>query len=770
MKFSARSVLLTISLALLGGCAGEMAHREGKGLLRDGRIEDGLAKLAQSTREAPANVEFRMSYLTAREAAVGQVLDDAQRAQQRTDFDEAETLYQKGLKLDANNIRAAAGLVSVEQARRHANVLVEAREAFAKNAFETAEQKLSLVLLENPQNAEARTLKRQIEAQGGRNQVVPARLRDSFRKIVSLEFREANFKQVVEALSRHSGLNFVLDKDVSTNLITTVFLRQVAVEDALDVILTTHQLDKRVLNDTTLLIFPNTAAKQAEHQDLVVKSFFLANANAKQVMEMLKTVIKAKNLYVDEKLNMLLMRDSPVAIRLAERLVALQDVPDAEVMLEVEVLEVQRSKLQELGVKFPDQLTLAPLASSGTTLTLKDLQNINSSRVGTTIPSTVLNLHKDVGETNILANPRIRTRNREKAEIKIGDRVPVITTTSTSTGFVSENVQYVDVGLKLNVEPTIHPDNEIDIRIALEVSSVVKEVLSKSGSLSYQIGGRNASTVVRLEDGETQILGGLINDQERITANRIPGLGDLPLLGRLFASQKDDSQKTELVLSITPRLIRGVAPPSHVPTEFWSGTENNLRLRSLALPRPSSPEKPEKAAQATETNPAITPDPMQHSEPLVNDATDAPITSVPGASAPVLRWEGPTQIKSGESFKLTLMISSTAAVTAVPLQVKFDPAAFELVDAAPGAYLAQGNAKVDFAKRIVGTSGLAFFTQNRAPGEGAKGEGDVLELHMRALKAVSNATITALPTTALGNGSRALPSSGPVLMGLSVLP
>lgn len=762
-----RLVATLSTTLLLSACAGVMTHREGKALIAEGKSEDGLAKLEQATREAPGNLEFRVDYLNTRDSQTGRLMAAAQRERSNGRLDEAEALYRKVLLIDGNSGQAKAGIAAIDQMRKHGKLIADAAAMFTAGDLDGADQKLAAVLLDAPQHAEARALRRQIEEKGGRYQVVPPTLRQTFRKTVSLEFRDTNFKQVVESLSRHSGLNFILDKDVPGNLTTTVYLRQVTVEDALDVILSTYQLDKRVLNDTTLLIYPNSAAKQGEHQDLVVKSFYLSNANAKQVMEMLKTVIKAKNLYVDEKLNLLIMRDTPNAVRLAERLVALQDVAEPEVMLEVEVVEVQRSRMMQLGIQFPDQFTLAPLAT-GTTLTLRDLQNMNSSRMGATISNTVINLHKDVGETNILANPRIRTRNKEKAEIRIGDRVPVITTTSTSTGFVSENVQYVDVGLKLNVEPTIYPDNEISIKVSLEVSSVVKEVVSKAGSLSYQIGGRNASTVLRLKDGETQILGGLINDQDRTTANRVPGLGDLPIVGRLFSSQKDDNTKTELVLSITPRLVRGIAPPQNVPTEFWSGSENNLRLKPLAVTTvktvTAAPAKPADAASPTATPPSSSEllSTASLSESLSN--TD----STPEKPA-LLSWEGQPTAKLGQNVKLTIKASGTKSVSSFPLQVKYDPAVLEVVDAIPGRYMSQAGSKLDFTKRIVTGSGMAFFTQTRS-GEPAKGEGEVLEIQFKALKAVASSLVTVLPATPIGAGNAPLPATGPAMIGVTVTP
>jgi general secretion pathway protein D len=577
---SLRSYITLAALLFLAGCASNLAHREGLDLINQGKLEDALPKFEQATREQPENREFRIHYLNTRAQIIGSLLVEAQREKSAGRFAEAEALYLRVQKYESANGQAIAGLAEIQQGRRHAQLLSEAGPLILANNLEMAEQKLALVLQENPRHAEALALRRQIEEKSGRNQLIVPVLRKTFQKPVTLEFVDTSFKQVLEALSRHSGLNFILDKDVPTGITVTIFLRQVSVEDALDVMLTSNQLRRRTLTETTVLIYPDTTAKQSENQDLVVKNFFLANAEAKQVMSMLKTVLKAKNVFADDKLNLLIMRDTASMIQLAERLVATHDVAEPEVMLEVEVLEVQRSRLLNLGIQFPNQLVLTPLPLTGATL--QDLKNLSAATIGATLSPATINLQRQVGDTNLLANPRIRTHNKEKAVIKIGDRVPVITTTSTSTGFVAENVQYVDVGLKLEVEPTIFPNDEISIKLALEVSSVTKEIVSKAGTTSYQIGGRNASTVLRLKDGETQILGGLINDQDVQTANRVPFLGDLPVLGRLFSSQKDTKDKTELILSITPRLVRGMVPPALVPNEFWSGTENDPRLRPVS--------------------------------------------------------------------------------------------------------------------------------------------------------------------------------------------
>ncbi|MDD5250694.1 MAG: general secretion pathway protein GspD, partial [Rhodocyclaceae bacterium] len=577
-----------LCVLVLAGCAGEAAHQQGMDLFALGKQEEGLAKLQQATREAPDNQVFQLAYQNALSRIAGRLLDEAQRQKAARQYDAAEASYRRVISLDPGNAEAIAGLAGLDQERAHAAMLDEAKTLLAANDLQAARNKVDQVLQEDPRQPEARALRQAIQEKSGREQALPPVLRSSFQKPVTLEFRDASLKQVLEALSTHSGLNFVLDKDVPPNVTVTVYLRDVTVADALDLILTTRQLRSRVLNDNTVMIYPDTAAKQSDHQELMVRNFFLANADAKQVMAMLRSVLKVKNIFADDKLNLLVMRDTPAMIDLAERLVATEDVGEPEVMLELAVVEVTRSHLASLGIQWPNQLSLVPLPSNTTTgLTLSDLKNLNSDRIGATISPLIINLQNDSNDTNLLANPRIRTHSREKAVIRIGDRVPVITTTATSTGFVSENVQYLDVGLKLEVEPIVFPNDEISIKVALEVSSVTSQVISKAGTVAYQIGGRNAATVLRLKDGETQVLGGLINDNDTASANRFPGLSQLPVLGRLFSNEGRNNQKSELVLSITPRIVRGLLPPSQVPSKFWSGTENNPRLRS-AVPLKAS--------------------------------------------------------------------------------------------------------------------------------------------------------------------------------------
>jgi general secretion pathway protein D len=365
-------------------------------------------------------------------------------------------------------------------------------------------------------------------------------------------------------------------------------------------------------------VFPSTQAKLKDYQNLMIRSFYFTNTSAKQVSVLLKTMLKTKDIFVDERLNMLVMRDTPEVIRIAEKLVAANDLEAPEVMLDIEVLEVSRSRLQELGIVYPNQLAVL----SPSVLTLAELKNVSSQTIGVS-PNSAVNFKKTTGDVNLLSNPRIRVKNNEKAKILVGDKVPVITTTSTANVGISESVQYVDVGLKLDVEPRITLNDFVNIKVGLEVSSLGEKTITKNGATVYTIGTRNASTVLRLKNGETQILAGLILDDERKNASKLPGLGDIPLLGRLFSNQEDKKSKTEIVLAITPRIIGNINLPQAEVVEYWSGTESlitdkpQVSLPVVIAPLSRQDQFREQARlRQIQANPEVTPEPSSSTEPV----------------------------------------------------------------------------------------------------------------------------------------------------------
>ncbi|MFA5082771.1 MAG: secretin and TonB N-terminal domain-containing protein [Hydrogenophilaceae bacterium] len=595
-------IILLVAAMLLAGCATDQALRDGERMVAEGRTEEGIKVLAEAVREHPNKVEYRAALIRAREQYIGGLLREGDEALKSERFDVAEARYRDVLRQHPENARAQAGLSGLDVLRGNRVAYGAAQAAFVAGELEEAGSLLRTILAREPDFAEADALLKKVSNKAGRGRGVEfPKLAAAYRKPVTLEFREVPVKTLFDAISQQSGLNFVFDKDVRTDQRSTVLVRNTALADVLDMLLTSSQLAKKVLNDNTLLIYPNTAMKQRDYQDVVVRGFFLANADPKQTMNLLRSIARIRDVHVDEKLNMVVVRDSPEAIRLAEKLVRMVDQPEPEVMLEVEILEVKRSKLLELGLQWPNQLSLlTPEATTkshvdggvivtdsvpGGRLTIDSLKSISGATVGVS-PNPAINFNKTDGDVNLLANPRIRVRNKEKARIHIGDKVPVITSNVTSTGVTSESVSYLDVGLKLDVEPQVYLDAEVAIKVGMEVSNIVQQVKSPNGTLTYQLGSRNANTLLRLRDGETQVLAGLISDEDRSSAAKVPGLGDLPLIGRLFSSHRDESSKTEIVLLITPRIIRNVIRPELADGEFYAGTESTTSAQPMRL-RPS---------------------------------------------------------------------------------------------------------------------------------------------------------------------------------------
>jgi general secretion pathway protein D len=753
--------------AMLSGCAAEREYKDGKDLVAQDKVELGLVKFQQAMADDPANFEYKAAYMQTRERAVAAYATQADALAQAGKQAEAEALYQRALAIDPSNTRVRDGLQALAAAKRHAQWFKEAQAAIAHQDTATAQFKLDMILTEDPGHAGAKALKKTL-AERLAKPTVDQSLANAFKKPISIEFRDAQLKQVFEVIAMSSGLNFVFDKEIKTDQKTSIYLKNSTVEAAIYMLLITNQLEQQILDDNTILIYPNTQAKQKEYQQLVVKSFYLTNADAKTVANTIKTIIKSRDIVTDERVNMVIVRDTPEAMKLVEKLVALHDVPEPEVMLEVEVLEVSRTRLMELGIQWPNSLTLAPILptvsqdpTNGTPIsgqmTLNNLRHLNGNTLAAAISPVVVNARKEDGDSNILANPRIRVRNHEKAKILIGDRVPNITTTigAGASSFVSESINYVDVGLKLEVEPTIYLDNDVAIRIGLEVSNIVSQLQTKSGSVAYQIGTRNANTVLRLKDGETQILAGLINDQDRKSANKVPGLGDLPIVGRLFGSQLDNNEKTEIVLSITPHLIRNIQRPSAVAAEFRSGTETSFRGA------PESPARgnaaPINGGHITQTTPQIAAPVMtapatNTATPAANSAasTAAPSTAAPGAAAPeasgkgvFLQWAGPSVLKVGDPFDMKLVLESQQPVSDLAMTVGFDTKALQVTGVTEGDFLKQGGAQTTFASQVDPGGQVVIKAKRASDGGlgGASGPGPVATISFRAIAPADSAKV-----------------------------
>ncbi len=566
----------------IGGCALMAQEKEAS---TEEKIQAKINQLEKQEAYDAKTAQQRKDYYLNRDFAINQVLlKQAKDARAQGDFELATALYNRIIGITPNNQFAHAGLAAVEREKVQVQTLAKAEAALDQNNVAEAKSIVRNVLLENPHLAKAQKLKQQIDMQLGTSNARLPQLKPKFDKPVTLEFRNADIKMVFDALSRDTGINFILDKDIRPNTKANIFIKDATIDNAIDMVISSNGLEKKVISENTVIVFPNSSRKMKAYQELLIRNFYLNNTKAKDVAALLKSMIKTKDIYVYERLNMLVMRDRPEVINLAEKLVASVDLEDPEVMLEIEVLEVSRSRAQELGIIFPNQLSVL---STDTALTIAALKDVTQATIGVS-PNPAINFKKTVGDLNLLSNPRIRVKNNEKAKILVGDKIPIITTTSTANVGISESVSYVDVGLKLEVEPRITLDDFVNIKVGLEVSTLGDKTVTSNGATVYAIGTRNTQTALRLKNGETQVLAGLILDDDRKTVSKLPGLGDVPLLGKLFSNNDTSESKTEIVLAITPRILGNIPLPKAQFTEYWSGTANQVSDKIKATPEAGS--------------------------------------------------------------------------------------------------------------------------------------------------------------------------------------
>lgn len=631
--------LSLVMLALIGwlaGCATPQAIQEASLMSRDGQHEAAVTRLEQALRESPDDREVRLALIRERDNAVAQLTLGLPTGRDAASTAMLQDRLARLEKVAPMHPRTQAMRLEINRRLAHVQLMSDAQQAFDARRYERAEAMLRELLSQDAGNTAARELLSQVEAL----RVSQVRQQSTLTlgaavKPVTLEFRETPLKTVFEALARAANLNFVFDKDVRGDARTTVFLRNISVEEALRVILSTQQLGHRLLNENTVLIYPATLQKQRDVLDTVAKTFYLVNTDPKQAQALVRTVAKTRDIFIDERLNMMVVRDTPEVVRLIERLIQSLDVAEPEVVLELEVMEVSTKKLDEIGISLPSSASYG-LPGAATTVS-------SASGLSWLVPNpvAVANLRATRGVSNLLANPSIRARNREKAKVLLGEKRPVFTTTSTANVGVSASVSYLDVGLKLEIEPQVQLDNDVTIKVALEVSSVTSEVKGPQDSIAYQIGTRQASTTLRIRDGETQMLAGLINDNESRSSSGIPGLHQLPLAGHLFGSTTDSRDKTEVILLITPRIVRNVVQPLSASGMLPSGTEAQPGAMPLSL-RPGVTATNRAAAGganlagSTAARPAVAGAPAGAQRPGSQPAVTGPQEVMSGASFQVM--------------------------------------------------------------------------------------------------------------------------------------
>ena len=595
--------------------AGDATLEQARIYAARGQDEEAIRLLQPLVEANPRQPQYKNWLSLLQEKKLQKQLQQADSLLASQQFDAASAMYLQVLQEAPNNRAASDGVQKVQSARQHAVQIEQVKIAIAAEDWAGAEFGLRSILAEQPAHAEARQLFEQLEQKKNEKSSVVRPLQSSLKKKVTLELKNTPIKQAFEYIGKAGNLNFSFDQELNEGIRVNVLLRETPIEQALEVILTSHQLGKKVLNSNTLLIYPQ--ARAAQYEELFVRSFYLTHMEAKRALNMMKTVLRASDVYIDEKLNTLVIRDTLDRIKVAEKLIASQDLNEPEVMLEVEVMEINRRNLENLGIQYPSQIGVGVQGNaagngSGTQpqagkLTLTELRNFNGNLGVFTIndPALVLNLlHQDT-DTNLLASPKIRVKNRDRAKIHVGDKIPVLTSVASAQGFVSQNVNYIEVGIKLDVEPVIQMQDQVSIKVGMEVSNITDQVTTSSGVLAYTIGSRNANTTLQLRNNETQILAGLFRDDEQKTQRKVPGLANLPLIGRLFSNNNQDKRKNEIVLLITPRIMHNLSPASSVYSLIPSG------IAATANPIGAGGARAVQAGEPVSAAPAVTPQSTQ---------------------------------------------------------------------------------------------------------------------------------------------------------------
>ena len=343
-------------------------------LVANGQRQEGLVELQKAVNLEPNNAQYRIDYRNQLLQDLAAAVARAQLAQGAGDIAGARAGYADALKIDPTNeaVRRALAMLDMEQRMRA--IVAEAEKLADAGHVEAARDMLRSALADNPASAAIARALVQMQARIDKaDEARQAKLAASsvMKRPVTLQFRDANLRMVFEALSRTTGLNVIMDRDVRADLKTTIFVRDASVDDTVNLILLQNQLEKKVLNANTLFIYPATANKQKEYQDLKVRTFQLSNADGKHVQNVLKSVLKIKDMALDERTNTLVIRDTPAAIAVAEKLVLATDLADAEVMMEVQLLEITRDRLTNLGVQWPNKVIISTPPDR---LTLSDLE------------------------------------------------------------------------------------------------------------------------------------------------------------------------------------------------------------------------------------------------------------------------------------------------------------------------------------------------------------------------------------------------------------
>jgi general secretion pathway protein D len=589
-------------------------------------------------------------------------------------------------------------------------------------------------------------------------------------------------KVIYDTVGKLAGINVLFDPDYTSRRIR-IELNGVTLEEALQIIAMESKTFWRPVTPNTIFVASDTPAKRKDIEQSVIKTFYLANLSQptelQDVVNALRQILEISRIQPLNSQGALVVRGTPDQIALAEKLVGDLDKAKSEVLVEVAVMQISRDKMRNLGISPPTSASVAlqnnintttgtGTTTTGTTTTgtpnqinLNRLGNLNATDFTVTIPQATATALFSDSSVKLIQNPQIRAVDGQKASLKIGDRVPVATG-SFQPGIggvginplVNTQFQYLDVGVNIDITPRVHAGREVTLKVMLDISSVTSRV-NIGGIDQPVIGQRKIEHEIRLKEGEVNLLGGIMEDQDIKSLSGIPGLAQIPILKYLFSQTNTEHKENEIVFVLIPHVVRGQELTDLNQKALQVGKASAIELRRVS--RPATPV----AAPGQSTAPAPQPSAPTTPPPANPQQTSPPQASAPGGASFIFDPPAISQ-QAGATFAVNVLLTGAQNVYSVPLQVSYDPKVLQVVNISNGGFLSQDGQAVAVVHRDDEQSGALQITATRPPGSGGvSGQGAVVTLTFLA-KGSGQSQLTISKGGARDPAMQALPVAGGV--------
>ena len=687
----------------------------------------------------PKDLLYRTSFQRMRFLSAASHVHRGQLLREAGKLDEALAEFQKATDIDSSSF------IAQQELRRTQQMIDEAK---------------------NPQPQAAASppssLKRRLEQALG-----PVELAPISNSPITLKLTEDS-KVIYETVGKLAGINVLFDPDYTSRRIK-IELNGVTLEEALEIIAMESKTFWRPVTSNTIFVASDNPAKRKELEQSVIKTFYMTNLSQptelQDVVNAMRTILEVSRIQQLPSQSAIVVRGTPDQIALAQKLIDDLDKAKPEVIVEVAVMQVSRDKIRTLGINPPTSATVAlqsnintttpATSTNGTTtantntssgtpnqINLNRINNLNATDFQVTIPQATATALLSDTNTKLIQNPQIRALDGQKASLKIGDRVPVATG-SFQPGIggvginplVNTQFQYLDVGVNIDITPHVHGGREVTLKMSLDISAVTSTT-NIGGINQPVIGQRKIEHEIRLKDGEVNLLGGILEDQQTKALSGIPGLSNIPILKYLFSQTNTEHRENEIVFVLVPHIVRGQDISGRNQEMLDVGTANAIELRRFTKQPPAAaPQNQNQPAPPASQPPAGTQAPQNVPQaPAQNPAPPQNATPPPSAGSAGFVFDPPTISQpKGSTFTVNVLLSGGQNVYSVPVQITYDPAELQVVNVSNGGFLSQDGQAVALVHRDDPSTGTLQITATRPPGSGGvSGQGAVATLTFMA--------------------------------------